>query len=73
MSEFRTWQIDADVLVALIEHRHAALTANFNQSDESEETIANCARIQRHVMACYVRDGNGLLRARGNNHEEAIQ
>ena len=32
-----------------------------------------CASIQRHVLACYERDGYGLLRARDNHRERNVQ
>lgn len=67
------WQTDAEILAALIEHRHEALSANFNQYVVSEATMVLCARIQRHVLACYVRDGNGLLRAKENHHERNVK
>ena len=72
-SELRTWQTDVDALVAIIESRHATLTTNFNEYLCSQETMNLCARIRRHVLACYEWDGYGLLRARDNYHERNMQ
>ena len=55
------WQTDIDVLVAHIESDHAKWAANFNQYVVSEAMMELCARIQRNVSACYVRNGDGLL------------
>ena len=68
------WQSDIEALavprlaelVALIDSRHAVLLANFNQYIVSDAAMLFCARIQRHVLACYERDGYGLLRRRDN-------
>ena len=61
------WQSDIEALGALIDSRHAKLTADFNRHVISDETMTLCVCIQQHVNALWVRQECGLLGRRGNH------
>lgn len=60
---------EIEALLIAIQERHAHLSADFNRYVVSESTMALCARIQRHVNACWMRNGEGLLTPRRGNHQ----
>ena len=61
--QFILWlEAEPELWPALITARHDQLAANFNGYVVSEAVMEKCARIQRNVNACWVRDGYGLLR-----------
>ena len=68
--QFILWlEAGPELWPALITARHDKLAADLNQYIVSVETVAKCASIQRHINAVWVRNGLGLLRARGNHYD----
>ena len=67
--QFIAWlQAGPELWPSLITARHDKLAADFNAYAYvcSAELMAKCARIQRNVNDCWVRQACGLLGRRGN-------